>query len=127
MFELRIKTEFSSAHNLRGYQGQCEALHGHNWYVDVLVKSPVLDSIGLVLDFKVLKSYTNEIIGKLDHVYLNELDEFKAVNPSSENIAKYIFEKLERKLTKHKKVTITKVTVFESLRASASYFNEDQQ
>ncbi|MFC1855834.1 6-carboxytetrahydropterin synthase QueD [Thermodesulfobacteriota bacterium] len=124
MFELKIKTDFSAAHNLRGYEGECESLHGHNWYVEVFCRSKVLNNIGLVVDFKVIKTATNELLDEFDHNYLNELEYFKEVNPSSENIAKHLFEKLTEKF-KDENATITKVTVYESLNASASYFNEE--
>jgi len=123
MYELKIKTEFSSAHNLRGYEGACESLHGHNWHVEVYVRSSKLNDIGLALDFKELKKHTNEIMDELDHRYLNELDAFKEVNPSSENLAKYIFEELERKIGTGD-VAVSKITVYESKNSAASYYKE---
>jgi 6-pyruvoyltetrahydropterin/6-carboxytetrahydropterin synthase len=124
MYELKIETRFSSAHNLRGYQGVCESLHGHNWRVEIFVKSSELNDIGLVIDFRELKSFTKEVVDKLDHKYLNEIDHFKQINPSSENIAKYIYSELEGKLKAHN-VILTKVTVYESLNSSASYFKKE--
>ena len=88
MYEVMIKTEFASAHNLRNYKGACEALHGHNWKVDITVETDQLDEIGLALDFNLLKEKTNRIIGELDHIYINEHPAFKEKNPSSENIEK---------------------------------------
>ena len=123
MYELKIKTDFASAHNLRGYQGACESLHGHNWHVEVLVRSSKLNDIGLVIDFKVLKAHTNEIMEELDHKYLNDLDAFKEVNPSSENIAEYIYKELENKLSAED-AKVSRVTVYESKNSSASYFKE---
>lgn len=123
MYELKIKSDFSSAHNLRGYEGACEALHGHNWHVEVFVRSSELNKIGLAVDFKVLKEYTKEVLDRLDHVYLNELEPFKEVNPSSENIAKYIYSELVKKLGSVD-VCVSKVTVYESANSSASYFTE---
>jgi len=118
MFEISIKSGFSSAHRLRGYKGRCEELHGHNWKVEVFISRNNLDKIGMVIDFKKIKMILNQTLNRLDHVYLNELPYFKKVNPTSENIAKYIFDKLECKNLKFK---LTKVTVWESDTSAVSY------
>ena len=120
MYELKIKADFSAAHNLRGYKGVCEDLHGHNWHIEVYVQSSVLNNIGLLLDFKDLKGYTNEVLDTLDHKYLNDLESFKEINPSSENIAKYIYDELTGKVNTED-IKITKVTVYESKSSSASF------
>jgi len=120
MYELTIIDFFASAHSLRGYDGECEALHGHNWKVEATVRADRLDSVGLAIDFKELKKVIDEIIGKLDHVYLNELPEFKNDNPSSEIIAKHIFEELEKRITREG-LWVYKVTAWESDKACASY------
>ena len=119
MYEVMIKTEFASAHNLRNYKGACEALHGHNWKVDITVETDQLDEIGLALDFNLLKEKTNRIIGELDHIYINEHPAFKEKNPSSENIAKYIYDEL--KSTLDDAVKVKKVTIWETDDAAASY------
>ena len=120
MFTLNIHQEFSSAHRLREYRGKCEALHGHNWKVDVFVGSPKLNKIGIVADFKDLKAALHKILEELDHAYLNDLPYFSKHNPTSENIAKYIFERLKPQTDKLK-VKLSKVTVWESDSANASY------
>lgn len=120
MFELNIRKEFSAAHRLREYQGQCEALHGHNWKVEIFVSSAKLNKTGLVADFRDLKQCLNEVLEELDHAYLNELPHFRKHNPTSESIAKYIFDKLKSKVAKLK-VRLSKVTVWESDNANASY------
>ena len=119
MYEVMIKTEFASAHNLRNYKGSCETLHGHNWKVDIIVETDGLDEIGLALDFNLLKAKTNEIIADLDHIYLNEHEAFKEKNPSSENIARYIFDELKGSLDDD--VKVKKVTIWETDDAAASY------
>lgn len=119
MYEVMIKTEFASAHNLRNYKGACETLHGHNWKVDITVEADRLDKIGLAIDFNLLKEKTNEIINDLDHIYLNEHEAFREINPSSENIARYIFDELKGRLDDT--VKIQKVTVWETDDAAASY------
>lgn len=91
MYEVMIETEFSSAHALRGYQGKCENLHGHNWKIQVFVRGSRLNEIGLLIDFKELKAATKKVMDALDHKVLNELNPFdERFNPSSENIARYI-------------------------------------
>ena len=122
MYEVMIKTEFASAHNLRNYKGACEALHGHNWKVDITVETDQLDEIGLALDFNLLKEKTNRIIGELDHIYINDHPAFKEKNPSSENIAKYIYDKLKAALDNG--VRMQKVTIWETDDAAASYCEE---
>ena len=120
MYEVMIKTEFASAHNLRNYEGACETIHGHNWKVDVVVEQETLDEAGLAVDFKVLKEKTDIIVNDLDHIYLNEHKAFREVNPSSENIAKYIYDELKKALGS---VTLVKrITVWETDSAAASYY-----
>ena len=91
MFDIFIKTHFAGAHHLRNYPGGCENPHGHNWKVHVTVKATELDELGMGIDFKVLKKFVNETIDKLDHNDLNTLPYFEKINPSSENIAIFIF------------------------------------
>jgi 6-pyruvoyltetrahydropterin/6-carboxytetrahydropterin synthase len=120
MYRLTIQTSFAAAHNLLLYQGDCENLHGHNWKVDVTVAAQELDKSGLGIDFKILKAETRRLLETLDHKYLNDLPMFKGVSPSSENIARYLFEELGRILN-NEIVTVTIVNVWESDFACASY------
>jgi 6-pyruvoyltetrahydropterin/6-carboxytetrahydropterin synthase len=95
MYELKVTSRFAAAHNLREFYGRCENLHGHNWFVEARVRSKGLDPTGLVMDFGVIKKLLNETLDLLDHKYLNELDYFKeAHNPSSENIAYFIYSRM---------------------------------
>jgi len=120
MYEIKIEDCFSGAHRLRNYHGKCEALHGHNWKVEVLVVSNSLDKGGMVLDFTILKESTRSVLATLDHSYLNELPDFFEIDPSSENIARYVFDRLKPVIEGHK-VVLKKVTVWESETACASY------
>ena len=120
MYEVKIEDHFSGAHRLRNYHGKCEDLHGHNWKVEVLVYSNSLDEGGMVLDFKTLKTSTRQVLEMLDHKYLNELPDFLETNPSSENISRYIFDRL-KPLLKDQNATLKKITVWESENACASY------
>lgn len=120
MYELKVISQFAAAHHLRGYEGDCERLHGHNWKVEVCVIGEKLGSDGLVIDFKVVKEATKKVLDKLDHEFLNELEPFKTLNPSSENIARYIFKSLTKDLNSED-VTVSKVTTWESDYACATY------
>ncbi|MBI4650749.1 6-carboxytetrahydropterin synthase QueD [Candidatus Desantisbacteria bacterium] len=122
MYNLKIVTGFAAAHNLRNYKGKCENLHGHNWKVEVEMSSQKLNNIGLSMDFKELKSGTEFVIDELDHHYLNELPPFNEINPSSENIAQYIYGRLKKKFEKYEDIQIYKVTIWESDSACASYY-----
>ena len=123
MYELKIITEFSAAHNLRNFRGKCEALHGHNWKVEVVLSGKDLDDSGVVLDFAEVKAATGEIMSEIDHRYLNDLPFFIENNPSSENIARYIFHRLREKMD-NDRIRIKRVTAWESRDACASYLGE---
>jgi 6-pyruvoyltetrahydropterin/6-carboxytetrahydropterin synthase len=120
MYQITIETHFSSAHRLRDYNGECERLHGHNWKVEISVASDVLSDLGMVMDFKDLKSNVKPLIGKLDHQYLNEIPPFNEINPTTENISKYLFDEFS-KLINTDQIKVTKVEVWESTTSSASY------
>ncbi len=123
MYELTIITHFSAAHRLENFYGKCEALHGHNWKVEVQVSGSRLDEAGLVLDFGVLKALTTEVLEELDHTYLNEHPAFRTRNPSSENIARYLAEHLQTRLH-DRGVRVSRVSVWESESACAAYIPE---
>lgn len=120
MYKIKIISQFSAAHSLPNHKGKCEALHGHNWKVEVLASSLKLNSSGMVIDFADLKKLTLGVLEELDHHHLNELDYFKEHNPSSEEIAKYIFDKLKDEITV-KDCNLEKVRVWETETSCASY------
>ena len=120
MYELKIVTQFGAAHQIKDIGGKCEDLHGHNWKIEVYIEGPELGKDGLLIDFKVIKTATKKIIDRLDHTFLNELEYFKGTSPSSENIARYIYESLARELNSDR-VKINKVAAWESDSACASY------
>ncbi len=119
MFKITVTAHFAAAHDLRGYEGPCEKLHGHNWLITATVGTDKLDAIGMAYDFKKLKSHLNEIVERLDHQYINEVPPFDQLNPTSENIARYIFESLASKLPPT--VSVIAVEVGESEHNVASY------
>ena len=117
-----VKENFASAHQLRGYAGKCEALHGHNWRVQLYVTAEKINDIGLAIDFKELKKCLHTILETLDHTNLNELAPFQTTNPSSENIARYIFQRATKGL-KEKKVQVDSIRVWESENAYTEYYH----
>ncbi len=119
MFELKIRTRFAAAHQLRMVTQKCENLHGHNWRVEVCVRGEELDEAGVLIDFGVLKNHLKAIIGDLDHKFLNELDAFDG-NPSSERIAVYIAERLQSRLP-GSGTQVSSVSAWESEDACATY------
>jgi 6-pyruvoyltetrahydropterin/6-carboxytetrahydropterin synthase len=121
MFELTVETMFSAAHQLKGYKGKCERLHGHNWKVQVHVIAEKLNEIDIAIDFHEMKSLTNEVVSALDHCILNEIFPFTEKNPSSENIAKWVYDSLRKKI-ENETIQLSAVTVWESENASATYY-----
>ncbi|BAU22781.1 6-pyruvoyl tetrahydrobiopterin synthase [Caldimicrobium thiodismutans] len=124
MYRLKVQDHFSSAHYLRNYQGACENLHGHNWKVELVVEGEKLNEIDILLDFKDIKKILKEVLSELDHRLINELPYFQEKNPSSENIARYIFDRVKDKLKVFEGVRVKEVTVFETEKASATYLEE---
>ena len=121
MYELKIVTQFAAAHRLENFNGKCEALHGHNWKVEVFLAGKQLDEAGLLVDFGVIKARTNALLEEIDHKYLNELEAFREQNPSSENLARYLFERLSTTLSRDG-VRVSRVNVWESDTSRASYY-----
>jgi 6-pyruvoyltetrahydropterin/6-carboxytetrahydropterin synthase len=121
MYEVMIETEFSSGHALRGYQGKCENLHGHNWKIEVYVRGHRLNDIGLLIDFKELKQATKKVMEYLDHKVLNELPPFdEHYNPSSENIARYILDEVGAQINNDCRA-VYKVRAWETPTTVATY------
>jgi 6-pyruvoyltetrahydropterin/6-carboxytetrahydropterin synthase len=123
MYELKIITSFSAAHRLENFYGKCEALHGHNWKVEVFIQGEKLDEAGLLQDFGVVKARTRELLEEIDHKYLNELPAFRNQNPSSENLARFLFERLAAVLNRDG-VRVSRVNVWESDTSCASYYQD---
>ncbi|HMO80839.1 MAG TPA: 6-carboxytetrahydropterin synthase QueD [Pyrinomonadaceae bacterium] len=120
-FEVMIERDFSSAHQLRGYKGKCENLHGHNYKVEIYARGEELNNIGLLIDFGDLKKAADEIVRYLDHRNLNELPPFdEELNPSAENIARYFVEYLNTRL-EDDRVKVYKVRCYETPTSVATY------
>jgi len=120
MYEVTIKKTFSAAHSISEIGGKCEALHGHNFLVEVSVAADGLNDEGLVVDFRLLKQWTEEALEPLDHKYLNELAYFKTRNPSSEQIARYLYARIDER-TRQENLRLSRITVWESENACATY------
>lgn len=123
MFELTVEVSFSAAHQLRGYKGKCENVHGHNWKVQINVLAERLNEIDIALDFHDLKKIANEIISPLDHSFLNDVFPFTEKNPSSENIAKWVYDSVKKKVN-NDNINVAAVTVWESDTTSVSYYED---
>ena len=125
MFEVKVEKSFSAAHHLLNYQGACENQHGHNWKVEVYVRGEKLDKSNILVDFKVLKKELDEILNYLDHKDINTLPEFENESPSSEYMAKFIYEKIKEKLAEnYDSAKVFKVAVWETPTSRATYFEE---
>lgn len=116
MYKIKIKTDFSAAHNLKDYYGKCEHLHGHNWIVEARFVFDVLGKDGMAMDFKEAKKLVNNAIEKLDHAYLNEIAELKDINPTSENVAKFIYDSVKKNSK-----NIKSISVWENADSCATY------
>ncbi len=123
VFEVYVKTHFAAAHSLKGYAGDCARIHGHNWAIEVFVKCKELDEIGIGIDFKDINRAVKDVIQDLDHAHLNDLPAFNEVNPSSENIAKFIYHELCKKLDSDS-VRVSRVKASETPGTGATYWEE---
>ncbi|MBN2105320.1 6-carboxytetrahydropterin synthase QueD [bacterium] len=119
MFRTFVETRFSAAHRINGYQGQCGKLHGHTWKVRVQIKTRQIDAIGISIDFKELRTLTENVLEKLDHQLINEIAPFHSQNPTAENLAKYVFEGVARQLPES--IQMDNVTVWESDNYAVTY------
>ncbi len=121
MFELKVITNFAAAHQLKMVAEKCENLHGHNWKIEICVGGETLNDAGVLMDFGEIKEHVSEIVARLDHKFLNELDYFNDENPpSSENIALFIAKALQAKI-KDSQIKVARVTAWESENACATY------
>ena len=119
MYQVRVRRHFDAAHALRGYKGKCEAMHGHRYEVVVCLEADELDDTGLAYDFTALKAVLEPIIQRFDHTLLNEAPPFDKINPSSENIARVIYDELLRCI---EGARLSAVEVWESPDAWATYY-----
>ncbi len=119
MYEISVHSSFSSSHELRGYEGDCARIHGHNWGVTVIVAVMDLDELGIGVDFRVLREGLNRVVGELDHRHLNDLDPFSDINPTAESIARHLYHRMKTEIPEG--VDIAEVRVEETDNDWASY------
>jgi len=124
-YQLKVVTEFASAHTLRGYPGACSRMHGHNWKVELEAIATSLDEVGMGIDFKKMKNAANEVGDEMDHRYLNELKPFTEINPTAENIAAYMYHEISKRLN-NESITVSAVTLWETDRACVRYSEENE-
>jgi len=124
MFQITVEDTFAAGHYLRNYRGKCENPHGHNYKVRVTLCGEELDRAGLLLDFKDLKDVMREVVERLDHQMINDLEPFTVLNPSAENLARYFYDETQAKLraATNGRVRVKDVTVWETETTTATYF-----
>jgi len=121
MYELSVRSRFSAAHHLAGYAGSCAVHHGHNWDVEVFLRGEELNEIGLLMDFRDLKTHVREVLAQLDHTDLNTVEAFRDGHPTSERIARFLYRELGARLS-GKACTVCRVAVHETPETTASYW-----
>lgn len=124
LFTLKVMLEFSAAHALRGYVGDCARVHGHNWKVEAEIKARGLNDIGIALDFKDMRKAMKEIIDTLDHQFLNELPPFDRLNPTAENLAMWFFTQM-KPIVQAEQQHLAAVRIWETDRCSVRYSEDD--
>jgi 6-pyruvoyltetrahydropterin/6-carboxytetrahydropterin synthase len=123
MYEISSVAHFSAAHHLKNYKGPCENVHGHNWDVKAFIACEKLNDQGIGIDFRIVKTVLNEIVGQLDHTDLNIVFDPLGINPSSENIAEYIFKNLENRINDGD-CRVSKVEVSETPGNTAAFYRQ---
>lgn len=125
MFELSVQGRFSAAHHLPGYDGKCAGLHGHNWGVELFVRGSQTAESGMLTDFKELRAELTSVLDELDHADLNRVERLVGVNPTSENIARFLYRSLSERLNCDT-YTVARVTVRETPESAASYWEDGE-
>jgi 6-pyruvoyltetrahydropterin/6-carboxytetrahydropterin synthase len=121
MFEVTIEESFAAGHALRNYRGKCENVHGHNYRCQVTIEGAQLDEIGLLVDFVELKRVVHSVLDRLDHQWLNEFPPFDVLNPSAENMARYIYQQVNEGIKTREGVKLANVRLWETDTAHATY------
>jgi 6-pyruvoyltetrahydropterin/6-carboxytetrahydropterin synthase len=120
IYEVYVKDYFAAAHILKGYDGACANMHGHNWIIEAYIQCTKLDQLGIGIDFMDVKTAVKDVLKGLDHSFLNENPAFAHINPTSETLAKFLFTQLSERLnTEH--IKVSKVMVMESPGCGSSY------
>ena len=120
-YELMTRIDFAAAHQLRGYDGDCARLHGHNWRVELYVECSELDDLGLGIDYKIMKRELKAALAGWDHYNLNDVPPFDRINPSSENVARVLYEEMSRRLN-DERLRVSRIVIGETCTASVTYW-----
>lgn len=124
IFSVRVRAEFAAAHHIRGYEGECARVHGHNFKVEVEARAPGLNKIGICFDFKDLKKMLKILIERFDHQDLNTVAPFTDINPTAETLCQFFYGELEREMAANPataNLTLQSVTIWENDRSAATY------
>ena len=121
MFEVQVEYSFAAGHALRGYKGKCENVHGHNYKVQLVVAGEQLDATGMLMDFVEVKKTIKGLVERLDHRFLNDVPPFDVLNPSAENMARYIYQQVVEGLKVREGVRVGLVRLWETDTAQATY------
>lgn len=125
MYELKVVTRFAAAHRLTMVGAKCENMHGHNWKIEVVLKGDRLNAAGVLMDFGDIKALLRDVIGRLDHQFLNELPVFAGGQPSSERIAVFVADQLRQALDVPN-VRVSRVSAWESDDSCATYVSDEE-
>ena len=120
-FELCCEAHFSAAHLLRGYDGDCARLHGHNWHVKLYVECDDLDELGMGIDYKIMKCELKQALANWDHYHLNDIPPFDRINPTSENVAAELYRLLAPGINNNR-LRISRIEISETCTASVTYW-----
>ncbi len=123
-YTLKVLADFAAAHTLREYPGACSRMHGHNWKIEAEVIATQLNEIGMAIDFKDIKREVRAIAKTLDHYYLNDLEPFREINPTAENIAQYFYQELASRINSEH-ISVSSLTLWETERACVRYSESD--
>ena len=121
MYELTVRSAFEAAHFIQGYNGKCARLHGHNWEVVAVIRGRELDNLGMLIDFKILKAELKKVLDEFDHRYLNELETFANENPTAENLARKVFDRLSVSEIFNGSTKLHAIKVHESTNSCVTY------
>ena len=120
MYELSIEDTFDAAHRIPDYHGNCRNVHGHTYKVAAVFRFKELGECDMAIDFKIVKSILKTVLEYFDHKYINELPEFKILNPTAENLAAFIYNKIKLEIKQ-----ISSVSIWETPTSCAKYYEDE--
>jgi len=122
MWELTKYFEFEASHFLRNYVGDCANIHGHSYKVEVTFKGDKLDDRQILIDFKDIKKIVKtNVLERCDHKHLNDLPEYKEVNPTAETMAQLFFSFIAGSIDSNANYKLDSVAVWETSTSKCVY------